>query len=61
MKWIVELEEFVYIAPEKGDPGRTTCMLCAKRFDSIKQAEAALKRARQYRPFKDARILSVTR
>ena len=61
MKWIVELEEFVYISPEPGDPGRTTCAMCAKRFDSITQAEASLKRARKYREFKDARILLVTR
>ena len=61
MKWIVELEEFIYIAPEKGDPGRTYCMSCAKRFDSITQAEASLKRARQYRPFKNARIVEVTK
>ena len=61
MKWIVELQEFVYISTWRGDPGRTYCMSCAKRFDSIKQAEASLKRARQYRPFGDARIVEVSK
>jgi len=38
-KWIVELEPGVFIAPIKGDPGRTLCRENATIFTS--QSESA--------------------
>jgi len=49
--WIVQLEHEVWLAPWDGDPGRTESVESAQRFTSKRQAEAALKRAREYRPF----------
>ena len=60
MKWIVELDEFVYISSDEDDEG-TNCIMCARRFDSKMAAEEALRFVREHMEFKNARILSVTR
>lgn len=56
-KYIIELEKNVWIAPIFGDPGRTTVIECADIFHSKKKAEIALKQARVFRPFFDAKIV----
>ena len=59
-KYIVELEKGVWIAGWRGDPGRTLDISHAKRFWQKRLAENALKRARRYRPFLDAKIIEVS-
>lgn len=54
---IVELENGVWLAPWDGDPGRTLRIENAKTFASFKDAEDALKMAREWRQFVEARIL----
>ncbi len=53
---VVELEPGVWIAPWKGDPGRTLVVTSAKVYGSQATADRALKAARQFRPFPHARI-----
>jgi hypothetical protein len=54
--YIVELEPGVYLAPWLGDPPRS-CVLCNSRwFGGRKSAQAALERARGYRPFADGKV-----
>jgi hypothetical protein len=55
-KFIVQLEEGVWIAEWDGDPGRTLDRNHAKPFDSFKAAKVALKMAREFRDFPTARI-----
>jgi hypothetical protein len=57
--YIVEIESGVYLAPWKGDPGRTLNLASAKVFTGIQRATLALARARGYSDFKDARLLEV--
>lgn len=52
----VELEEGVWLADGQGDPPRTLVKSNAKEFNSLETALAALKRARKFRPFKNAEI-----
>lgn len=54
--WIVELEKGVWIAPISGDPGRTLVEENATKFVSEDLAQWALKGARKYRPFANARV-----
>ncbi len=54
--WIVELESGVWLAPIEGDPGRTLKEESATKFVSEDLARWALKGARKYRPFKNARV-----
>ena len=56
-KFIVELEPGVYLAAHSGDPGRTIERSNAKRYRMRLQAENALLDARQYRPFRAAKIV----
>jgi hypothetical protein len=53
-RYIVQLERSCWLAPWKGDPGRTTVLTNATRFKSRRLAEQALKQAREYRAFKNA-------
>jgi hypothetical protein len=61
VKFIVILEqnflgEKVYLAPWRGDPGRTLVELNAKRFKTKAAAEIGLSKARDYRNFLSAEI-----
>lgn len=58
--WIVVLEDGVYLAPWGGDPGRTLNRKLALKYSAKQDAELALSLARQYRPFKNARIERVS-
>ena len=49
--FIVQLEFQVWLAPWEGDPGRTTRIEHAQKFDSQAKAERALANARKFRPF----------
>ena len=59
MRYIVELEEGVWLASITGDPGRTIAKEYACRYATEKTAKHALEEARRYRPFKDAKIKAV--
>ncbi len=50
----VQLEPGVWLADGEGDPPRTLIEDNAREFDSKKEALAALTKARQYSPFKNA-------
>ena len=54
---VVELEKGVWLAPWKGDPGRTLVQSSARKFNSKHSARRALMLARRYRPFADAAVL----
>ena len=56
MKYIVELEKGVWVAPWSGCLGRTIVLENAKTFTSIKSAKTALTKARQFRPFLNATV-----
>ena len=56
---VVELEPGVWLAPWKGDPGRTLDVATAKVFKTGASARRALEQARRYRPFKNARVVRV--
>ncbi len=42
-----------YLTDGEGDPARTTKKECAKRFNSIDEAEQAIAKAKQTHPFKE--------
>jgi len=52
----VLLEEGVWLTDGEGDPPRTLLEINAKEFITLPQASKALKKARRYRPFKNAQI-----
>ena len=52
----VELEPGVWLSDGEGDPPRTTDKENAKEFRSMSAAHAAIKEAREYRPFKAALV-----
>lgn len=54
---IVELEPGVWLAAWRGDPGRTLVKATAKVFRSASAAERAIRAARVYRPFPNARTV----
>lgn len=58
MRYTVQLEPGVWIAPWDGDPGRTLLHVNAKRFRSRLSAMRALRIAKQHRPFAAARVES---
>jgi hypothetical protein len=65
MKYIVALEIIdgkatQFIAPWKGDPGRTCIERTARRYNSTSSATYGLAAARKFRDFPDAAILEVT-
>lgn len=59
MKYIVELHEDCWLAPWKGDPGRTLIEANATRYNTGHGAKIALGRARSYREFRDAKMVPV--
>lgn len=50
-KYIVELEDGVFLAPWDGDPGRTTVKENAKRFNTMLGAKRAITKAKSSRDF----------
>lgn len=56
IRWVIELEKGVWIAQWDGDPGRTLVEENAQRFFLKSEAEKALEKARNFRPFKNARF-----
>ena len=56
---VVELESGVYLAPWKGDPGRTLDITQARTFTSSKEARKAIAWARRFHDFTEARITYV--
>lgn len=55
---IVVLEDGVFFAPWRGDPGRTTERKHAKRFKTASECRKAIAWSRKFRPFANARIES---
>ena len=58
MAYIVELEPGVWLAEWSGDPGRTLDRGFAKRYERRDSAMRFLRKARLYRPFRDAKIIA---
>ncbi len=58
MTYIVELEEGCWLAPWRGDPGRTTVEARAKTFPTRRSAVGALGQARRHREYREARIIN---
>lgn len=58
-RWIVELEDSVYVADWDGDPGRTTKRANAKVFNIRQDAINAVTDARSYRRFEDATLITL--
>ena len=54
--FVVELEPGVWISRIQGDPGRTLKIENAEKYAFRDHAIAALRRAREYRPFTDAAV-----
>ena len=59
MEYIVELEKGVYIAPWKGDPGRTLKIQNARIFKSKELAHLGIFNALTYRKFNDPKIKEI--
>jgi hypothetical protein len=59
VKYIVELQPGCWIAPWQGDPGRTLVERSARRYVSVESAQRALKKARFYSPFVNAKLVEV--
>jgi hypothetical protein len=57
MRYIVELEPGVWLAPWTGDPGRTVKMEHAAIFHTDEDAKKAIRQARRYRLFPDAKVV----
>lgn len=57
--YIVELENGVWLADGDGDPCRTTIKENAKQYEKFSNAKRGLSNARYYKPFANARILSI--
>lgn len=55
--FIVELEPKVWLADGIGDPCRTLRREFARQFSAETLALQAISRARQYRPFSEAKVL----
>ena len=58
VEWVVELESGVWLAPWRGDPGRTLFAGSAKRFPTQAAAHRALVAARVYREFEGAQVMA---
>lgn len=58
-KWIVELEEGVWLADWEGDPGRTTVKESAKVFSLLTVAYSELGVAKEFRRFPNAKVEAV--
>lgn len=59
MRYIVELEPGVWLAPWSGDPGRTLVKKEARRFKSRGEATQWMGWAKTFRPFPHARVVEV--
>lgn len=59
MRYVVQLEPGVWLAPWRGNPGRTDVEAGAIRFRSRARAEMALDEARSLYPFTGAQIIEV--
>ena len=59
-KYIVKLEDGVWLADGDGDPPRTIVRDSAKRFDTFEDAAMALGAAKRIRPFRNAEIESTS-
>lgn len=57
--YIVELEHGVWLAPWDGDPGRTLQKENARKLNTKVDANYYLTQARMYRPFPEAKILTI--
>lgn len=57
MAFVVEIESGVWLAPCDGDPGRTLDKSRAATFPTRKTAEMALRRARVFKDFRNAKII----
>ena len=57
--YIVKLEEGVWLTHGAGDPSRTTVEANAQRIAKFTQAKSALKLARVFKSFENARIVEV--
>lgn len=57
--YVVQLEENCWLGNWQGDPPRTGDLNMARLFFISIQAERALKKARKYRPLKNAKIIEV--
>ena len=58
-EWVVELEQGVWLAPVDGDPGRTLVLASATRFSTVYKANLALRKARNFRRFRDGKTVRV--
>ena len=54
--YIIQLEDAVWLAPWRGDPGRCLCRENARVFATMVGARRSLTAARKYRPFVNATI-----
>jgi hypothetical protein len=52
--WVVQIQPGVWLAPWRGDPGRTLVIESAKQFKTAHAGECALRQARRWRPFAGA-------
>lgn len=59
MKYIVELEKDVFLAPWEGEPGRTLIRKNASVFFDKDDAARALLSALNHRSFDDPRVIAV--
>ena len=57
--FIVEISIGVYLADWSGDPGRTVIINHAKKYETERAAKIAIKKARKYRAFKEAKIIKL--
>ena len=60
-QFLVRLEAGVWLADGDGDPPRTLVERSAKRFESWPDARAALREAKNYRPFANTSVRCVVR
>ena len=58
MAYIVEIEIGVWLASLDGDPGRTLDKSRATTFKTRKDAEMDLQKARLFKDFRDAKIIT---
>ncbi len=56
--WLVKLEDGVWLAPWRGDPGRTLIIGNARRFRSQAAAHRALAGSLRFRGFEGAQVVS---
>lgn len=57
--YVVELESGIWVAPWDGDPPRTCRFDFASRFGSTRDAMESIRLAREFRPFRAAKIVRV--